>query len=476
MRLYKYSSKAILCASVLLVPFLIAAPTAEKITDLLRQKNWNAADIELKAYISEKPDQAWAYSSRAWALENLERYDDAIIVAREGRKRWPDDAKIKSALARVLIKKAEGITPEAAHVLFREAAAVDPREYTDFCLARSFRNLGKFDEAIELMEKGLRKYPDSERFREGLPFTEYQSFKATRVSGNKNQLQIHTERALRNLLQGQYNQYYPRLILRYGLRDIGDRSYFQSVYDRLLAHFPADPWLHDDYGFQLYANYRLNKPLDTDLRKTAIAWRKKAYQLYWGRKELPQAVRGLSFPLSGRNFIISEFGGSAMTHNGFSNYCYDFAAVDDAGNIARHGSASTNNADYFMFGKPVYAVADGEVVGTINGFPDNPPGGYGSDANTITIRHKSFLSFYAHMKNGGISVTEGQRVSSGDLIGYVGNSGMSSQSHLHFCIQADNSDDISIPFEFREVTVEKKDGTRKRTTGFYKETDIVVFP
>ncbi|MCE9599500.1 MAG: peptidoglycan DD-metalloendopeptidase family protein [Spirochaetia bacterium] len=474
--MFRYLKKIILWGSVFVMASVFAAPSADLITEHLRQKNWTAADIELKAYISEKPDQAWAYSSHAWALENLNRYDDAMTVARSGLKRWPDDAKISTALARVLIKKAETMPAESAHALFSEAAQIDPREYTEFCLARSFRSLGKFEEAIALMEKGVRNYPDSERFREGLPFTEYQSFKATRVSGNKNQMRVHTDRALSNLLQGKYNQYYPRLILRFGLRDIGDRGYFQTVYDRLLAHFPDDPWLHDDYGFQLYANYRQNNASDTALRATAISWRRKGYALYWKSRTLPSPVRGLDFPLKGRNIIWSEFGGSAMTHNGFANYCYDFAAVDEARNIAKPGTARKSNADYFMFGKPVFAVADGEIAGTIDGFPDNPPGGFSSDANTITIRHKGYASFYAHMKNGGILVKKGQRVSRGDLIGYVGNSGMSSESHLHFCIQADNTDDISVPFEFSEVTVEKKDGSRTRMSGFYLEDDVVVFP
>lgn len=453
--------------------FAAGKSLSEKITDSLNQKDWKTAEQDLRIYISQNPDKAWAYSSHAWALENLRQYDEAIKTARFGLKKWPADKNIGAALARVLLKKAESLAVDKAHPLFAEAAQVDPREFTEFSLARSWRNLGNFSEAIRLMEQGLRKYPDSKRFADVLPYTRYLHFKEARAA--KADLKPHIEVAVQNLLAGEYDQYYPRLILRFGLRDAGDRAYFQTIYDRLFAHFPENAWLHDDYGFQLYANYRTAEKSVIELRNTAISWRRKGYDLYWKSHALPRPVRNLAAPLRGRNIIWSEFGGTAMTHNGFSHYCYDFAAVDAKKNIAKPGSTRKRIEDYFMFGKPVFAVEAGEVTGIIDGFADNPPGGFGAEANTITLRHSGFTSFYAHMKNGGIKVKERQRVKRGDLIGYAGNSGMSSEPHLHFCIQADSTDDISIPFEFAPVKVETQDGLSLKPKGIFKEGEIAIF-
>jgi murein DD-endopeptidase MepM/ murein hydrolase activator NlpD len=50
-----------------------------------------------------------------------------------------------------------------------------------------------------------------------------------------------------------------------------------------------------------------------------------------------------------------------------------------------------------------------------------------------------YYAFYAHLKPGSIRVREGQRVKRGDVIGLVGNSGNSTEPHLHFHISDGNS-------------------------------------
>lgn len=464
--------------SLIVFPFVLLMaekPHAELITDLLQKQNWDAAEKELVGYIKENPRQAWAYTSRAWALENLRRYDEGIAVVRDALRQWPQDTKVKTALGRLLIKKAEAMPAREAQPLFIEAAAADPRDYTEFCLARSYRNLGAYAEALAQMENGLRRYPNSQYFREGLPFTRYQYFKTLRATGDKAGIRAQVDAALSQLLAGHYEQFYYQQILRLGLRDLGDRKFFQATYDRLFARHPQNAALHDDYGFQLYANYRVHGRPDQDLKETAISWRRKAYDLYWKSRPLPKPVKDLGFPLKGRNIVWSEFGGSAMTHNGLSQYCYDFAAVDLQKNNSLPGSTRQKNSDYYMFGKPVFAVADGIVAGVINEFPDNEPGGYSGDANTITLKHQGYFSFYAHLKANGVIVREGQKVKKGTLIGYVGNSGMSSESHLHFCINAANGADVTIPFNFAKTTVETKAGRKSESDAFYKEGDVVTF-
>lgn len=76
-------------------------------------------------------------------------------------------------------------------------------------------------------------------------------------------------------------------------------------------------------------------------------------------------------------------------------------------------------------GTPIYAAADGVVIIARNGGWN---GGYG---NYVVITHDNGVqTLYGHMTRS--IVSGGQSVSAGQLIGYVGNTGLSTGSHLHF--------------------------------------------
>jgi murein DD-endopeptidase MepM/ murein hydrolase activator NlpD len=97
------------------------------------------------------------------------------------------------------------------------------------------------------------------------------------------------------------------------------------------------------------------------------------------------------------------------------------------------------NEDYYAFGKELIAPCDGEVVLVVDGVKDNVPGVLNPvyvPGNTVII--KSALNeylFFAHFKQYSIAVKQGQRVKQGQLLGLCGNSGNSSEPHLHFHIQ-----------------------------------------
>ncbi len=99
----------------------------------------------------------------------------------------------------------------------------------------------------------------------------------------------------------------------------------------------------------------------------------------------------------------------------------------------------TTNEDYYAFGKELIAPCDGEVVLAVDGVKDNKPGEMNPvwvPGNTVIIRtaNNEYL-FLAHFKQHSILVKEGQKVNKGTILGQCGNSGNSSEPHLHFHLQ-----------------------------------------
>lgn len=90
----------------------------------------------------------------------------------------------------------------------------------------------------------------------------------------------------------------------------------------------------------------------------------------------------------------------------------------------------------FRQGDPIVATADGKVVTVAY------ESGYG---NYVVIEHAhGYLTRYAHMKAS--RVQKGQAVRQGDVIGYVGNTGLSTGPHLHYEVQLGT--DTVDPYKF----------------------------
>ena len=97
------------------------------------------------------------------------------------------------------------------------------------------------------------------------------------------------------------------------------------------------------------------------------------------------------------------------------------------------------NVDYYAFGQELYAPCAAEVVLVVDGVKDNIPGRLNPfyvPGNTVILKtaNNEFL-FFAHFKQHSIVVRQGQNIRQGQLLGLCGNSGNSSEPHLHFHIQ-----------------------------------------
>ena len=106
------------------------------------------------------------------------------------------------------------------------------------------------------------------------------------------------------------------------------------------------------------------------------------------------------------------------------------------------------NEDYYCFGKEITAPCDAEVVYAVDGVKDNTPGELNKMfvlGNSILLKTKNNeYILLAHFKQNTIKVKQGEIVKKGKLLGLSGNSGNSSEPHLHFHIQDAENFNIAV--------------------------------
>jgi hypothetical protein len=124
----------------------------------------------------------------------------------------------------------------------------------------------------------------------------------------------------------------------------------------------------------------------------------------------------------------------------------------------------TRNADFFAFGAEVLAVADGTVAFVRDGLPEDTPNeppttvhqplDYGGNEVVLELE-PGVYAFYAHLQPGSIRVQIGETVTTGQVLGLLGNTGNSTAPHLHFQL-ADGPDILtatSLPFVLDHYTL-----------------------
>ncbi|HEY1989614.1 MAG TPA: M23 family metallopeptidase [Acidimicrobiales bacterium] len=126
-------------------------------------------------------------------------------------------------------------------------------------------------------------------------------------------------------------------------------------------------------------------------------------------------------------------------------FAIDFKRANNAG--AFYTGDKNQNSSYVDYGQPVYAVADGTVVGVLDGVDANPPGiqpiQIPAEAAQLKIQNADgnhvvldlgggVYAMYAHFQKGSIKVKLGDKVKKGQEIALLGNTGNANASHLHF--------------------------------------------
>jgi uncharacterized membrane protein (GlpM family) len=142
-------------------------------------------------------------------------------------------------------------------------------------------------------------------------------------------------------------------------------------------------------------------------------------------------------------------------------------------------TGSSNLDDYGCYGIPVVAPADGTVVSAHDGEPDEVPGVPSNNVaaatgNHVMIRLEETDTYLviAHLKRGSVAVETGDTVEEGQVIGECGNSGNTSEPHIH--IHHQRQDPTIFPLNFAEglpLYFRDHDGPAMPVGGFLIEGD-----
>ena len=195
------------------------------------------------------------------------------------------------------------------------------------------------------------------------------------------------------------------------------------------------------------------------------------------------AVSALPMELPFRGQWLVVWGGGSPSTNGAhllhksQRRAADLVKVDGQGKT--HSGDGKKNADYFAYGQDVLAAAAGTVIFVIDGVPENEPGTmnpYFAYGNTVVMRHDDkTYSAYAHLMPGKTRVRPGTKVTAGEILGLVGNSGNASEPHLHFQVQDGPLLDRSFGVEptFAKVPVVRGGTAFLRATYTWSKDDLV---
>lgn len=158
----------------------------------------------------------------------------------------------------------------------------------------------------------------------------------------------------------------------------------------------------------------------------------------------------LASPLKGGTYYVVNGGYSILINphmktlwreslSGYQgqSYALDMVRIDRFG-LRAEGLWPEDLRRYYIFGEPVYAPCTGVVAQIEDQLPDQEP--LRTDrshpaGNFVRLECGEADVLLAHLMHSSLAVDAGQRVQTGQLIGRVGNSGLSMEPHLHLHAQ-----------------------------------------
>ena len=152
-----------------------------------------------------------------------------------------------------------------------------------------------------------------------------------------------------------------------------------------------------------------------------------------------------ALPFNGRWFVANGGVTEETSHSWpvcSQRYAYDFYMIDEAEQSYSGDRKHLDN--YYCYKQNIIAAADGVVITAKDSYPDTPIGEEGQagctapriQGNFILIRHSRHeYSLTAHLLKNSVRVKPGDQVVKGQTLAQCGNSGNTSEPHIHFQIQ-----------------------------------------
>ncbi|PLC54814.1 metallopeptidase [Pollutimonas nitritireducens] len=180
----------------------------------------------------------------------------------------------------------------------------------------------------------------------------------------------------------------------------------------------------------------------------------KAYEAVW-------------YAPGGSSGSYYDFEGSSLK-GAFLRTALKFSRISSTFGMRKHpvhgGWRGHKGVDYAATsGTPIHATADGVVdfIGTQSGY-----------GNTVILKHHDqFTTLYAHQSRFAKGLKKGDKVSQGDLIGYVGSTGWATGPHLHYEFRVNNKqiDPLSVDLPVARKLDSDQLKTFERTVAQYRE-------
>lgn len=178
------------------------------------------------------------------------------------------------------------------------------------------------------------------------------------------------------------------------------------------------------------------------------------YRTYPSSHDAHPSAVGFRLPLDGPVTVAWGGGTGEVNYHVVlpdQRWAYDLLVTEQG---RSHRGDGTALADYFAFDQPVRAPAGGVIRVAHDAEPDVAPGerspkpAFGNHV-VIEVAPGEFL-FVAHLRQGSVLVAVGEHVATGQRLGRVGNSGTTTEPHVHLHLQDTPRPFFGegIPFEF----------------------------
>jgi hypothetical protein len=155
----------------------------------------------------------------------------------------------------------------------------------------------------------------------------------------------------------------------------------------------------------------------------------------------PYETVDLSYPLRGGVYYVGGGGTSRWLNNQSrfppQDYALDIVRLNALGNRAL-GIHPKDLSRYAIYGNLIYSPCNGVVKKAVDGYLDGEPPATDRQnpaGNHVLIECLEVEVLLAHMMQGSVNVAVGAAVEEGEVVGRVGNSGNSSQPHLHIHVE-----------------------------------------